>query len=332
MGQGTEIEHEILGEQVKYYKISSGKFRRYHDETFTQRILDFNTIILNIRDFLHVLLGIAQSWRLLRKIQPNVVFIKGGFVGLPVGIAAHLRRIPIIIHESDARPGITNKILSRYAHIIATGFPVNNYKSWTGKPVVFTGNPVRKSVLGMNRQEAKQVLKLNPSLKTLLIMGGSSGAAEINKAVEANLGELTKKYQVIHITGKGKSIRGAGTKRYFQYEFVTHELPAMLALSDCIVARAGMNGIAEVAAYKKPLILVPAPQLGDQILNARYLAKTKAAIIVNQEDLSAQLVGVIEQILSSKTTQNNLSHNIASFYRPKAAAELANIIIQSARG
>lgn len=332
IGQGSDLEHEILGDSVKYYRVSAGKFRRYQDESRLQKLFDIKTNLLNFRDCFRVVHGLAQAWRILAKIRPQAVFIKGGYVGLPVGLAARMRRIPIIIHESDARPGLTNRVLGKHAHIIATGFPVKNYAAWRGKPVVFTGNPVRSSMLGTKRSDARKLLRLTARAKVVLIMGGSSGSTAINEAVAANLSELCAQYDVIHITGKAKSTKNTEIKRYHQYEFVTSELSAMLAASDCVVTRAGMNTVTEVAAYKKPLVVVPAPQLSDQTLNASALVDAKAAVLINQQDLSSQLPSILEQVLSSKSTQKELSRNVATFYRAKASVELANIIIQSARG
>ncbi len=336
-GQGYELEREIMGNSVEYYRISAGKFRRYHNESILQRVFDVKTNLLNFRDGFKVILGIFQAWRQLAKIKPNVVFIKGGYVGLPVGLAAHLRGIPIVIHESDARPGLTNRVLAKYAHIIATGFPVKTYKHWQGKPIVYTGNPVRRSVLGAHKTSSRSTLRIDKSARVVLVMGGSGGAAAINAAVTQNLDKLCSRYTVIHITGKDKKLSlptqvAKNGQHYLQYDFVIDGMAEVIAASDCVVARAGMNTISEVAAYGKPLVLVPAPQLSDQKINAKELIDAKAAVLVNQEDLLAQLPDVLEQVFSSKSAQSELSDNIKKFYRTKASSELANIIIQSARG
>lgn len=332
IGQGSGLERDILGKSVNYYRISAGKFRRYHDETYLQKLLDIKTNALNFRDGFRVLLGVGQAWRLLGKIRPNAVFVKGGYVGLPVGLAAHLRRIPIIIHESDARPGLTNRVLGKYAHIIATGFPAKTYHEWKGKPVVFTGNPIRDSMLNAKPGAARRTLKLSTKAKVVLIMGGSSGSAAINAAIEENIEKLCSNYEVFHITGSNKGKLKKTTKNYHQYEFVTDKLALLLAASDCVVARAGMNTVTEVAAYRKPLVVIPAPHLTDQTLNAAALVDANSAILINQQELSAQLPDVLEQLFSSVSKRQGLSRNIASFYRPRAAVELANIIIQSAHG
>lgn len=297
-------------------------------------MFDVKTNLLNLRDAWRFLRGCIKSWRLLGQIKADVVFVKGGYVGLPVGLAAHWRNIPLVIHESDARPGLTNRKLAKYARVIATGFPKQIYQEWVGKAVVYTGNPVRESVV----KPAKSAATLNLPVKKprVLIMGGSSGAHAINEAVRRNLAHLSQQASIAHITGQaeyetfrelGKAVISHGHYRCFS--FVHDELASLYNWADIIVARAGMNAVTEVAAVAKPLILIPAPQLSDQVKNAEELAREHAALVLKQSDATAQLGDVLEQLFSSKALRTELAKNIKRLYKPKAAAALAHLVIQS---
>lgn len=335
IGLGKPIERQILGTSIKQYKIQAGKLRRYHDEGWWQRLLDIKTNLLNLFDGFRLIIGICRSWWLLGRIKPDVVFIKGGYVGLPVGIAARLRKHPIVIHESDVRPGLTNLWLAKYASLIATGFPLEHYPQWRGKNTRFTGNPVRHSVLmAPSQTSAKRKLGYSRTDKVVLIAGGSSGAQVLNQAVTAQLEKLTKHFRIIHITGKADYAQLKELPKlmhlgdaYTVYEFAASNLPTLLSAADCIVSRAGTNMIAEAAALGKPLILVPAPQLSDQTKNAQVLVQHQAAWMLKQDDLRG-LPQLLAKLMASTKLQAQLGENLHRNHKQDAADTLAQALLE----
>ena len=261
---------------IPYYGISSGKLRRYLD-------------LKNISDPFKVLKGFAQARHLLKKIKPDVVFSKGGFVSVPVVVAAKSRRIPCIIHESDMTPGLANKICIPCAVRVCTNFP-ETLKHLPVEKAVLTGSPIRSELLSGNRQNALNYCHLTEEKPVILVVGGSSGSQFINEVVRGILPELLKNYQVIHLCGKGnldKSLHG--TAGYAQFEYANQELSDMFALADIVISRAGANSICELLALHKPNILIPLSanaSRGDQILNAHSFEQQGFSMVIEEENLS----------------------------------------------
>ncbi len=281
IGSYHGIERSLIeAEGVRYYPISSGKLRRYFD-------------VKNFTDPFRVIKGLFQSVRILRKIKPNVLFSKGGFVSVPVVIAAKMVGVPVVIHESDMTPGLANKIASKYAKKVCCNFP-ETCKHITGGKGIFTGSPVRKELFEGDMQKAKVYCKFTEDKPTLLIMGGSSGAKRINDGVRNILDKLLESFNIIHLCGKGHLDRSLEAKTgYLQKEYVREELKDLLALSDVVISRAGANTIGELLALKKPNILIPLPlssSRGDQILNANSFEKQGFSVKINQEDLTDELL------------------------------------------
>jgi UDP-N-acetylglucosamine--N-acetylmuramyl-(pentapeptide) pyrophosphoryl-undecaprenol N-acetylglucosamine transferase len=200
VGQKGGMEARIAQSAgLPFVAISAGKYRRNSNAGFLRRLLDLPTHILNLRDIGRFAVGFGQSLRILRQFKPDIIFIKGGFVGLPVGFAAGILGVPYIIHESDLIPGLANKLLAKRAERIAVGFPVDKYKLWPREKLVFTGNPIRKDITASHRLEGIAHFKLDTSLPVILVTGGSLGARSINSALIKALPDLLEKYQVIHI-------------------------------------------------------------------------------------------------------------------------------------
>ncbi|QQS26540.1 undecaprenyldiphospho-muramoylpentapeptide beta-N-acetylglucosaminyltransferase [bacterium] len=339
IGSGSEMERQLAEENgLMYHAIRSGKLRRYGRGA--GELLDVRTITANTRDAWRLTRGLSDARQLLRKLNPDVVFVKGGYVGLPVGLAARRLKLPLVIHESDTVMGMTNRVLSTYAQVVATGFPadsLHNIKS-TAR-VVATGNPVRQAVLGGNRVRAQRHFGLDGARPTILFIGGSLGAHAINQAVFSVIDNLVETYNVIHQTGD-REIDAAMFRRqkladqvrnhYVPQAFFQAELADAYALADIVVTRCGANVLAELALLSKPTILVPLPNSanGHQLKNAQYLLKKGAARMIEQSKLTPiTLRATIDNLADSASDQKYLGQALHRLAEPDAAERLAEIIL-----
>lgn len=293
IGSYNGIEKGLIESQhIPYYGISSGKLRRYFD-------------LKNFSDPFKVIKGYRQSVSLLKKIKPDIVFSKGGFVSVPVVLAAKLCHIPAIIHESDITPGLANKIAVQGAKTVCCNFPETLQYLPEGKAVL-TGSPIRQELFKGKPQKALQLCHFTDIHKpTLLIIGGSLGSKIVNEAIRGILPELLQKFNVIHLCGKGNLDDSlTGLNGYAQFEYVSSELPDMFALADIAVSRAGANSICELLALHKPTLLIPlsaAASRGDQILNARSFEKQGFSYVLQEEQLEEQsLLDAINHVYENK--------------------------------
>lgn len=280
IGSYEGIEKRLIEEQgIPYYGISSGKLRRYFDPK-------------NFSDPFKVVKGLGQSVALLRKLKPDIVFSKGGFVSVPVVLAAKLCGIPAIIHESDITPGLANKIAIPSATKVCCNFP-ETLKYLPKEKACFTGSPIRQELLSGDANAALAYCKLPTKTKpVLLIIGGSTGSKVINTIVRASLPTLLKNYLVIHLCGKDNLDASLEkTTGYVQLEYAGRELADIFALSDIVISRAGANAICELLALRKPNILIPlsaAASRGDQILNANSFKASGYSYVLEEEKLSME--------------------------------------------
>ncbi|GIW21290.1 MAG: UDP-N-acetylglucosamine--N-acetylmuramyl-(pentapeptide) pyrophosphoryl-undecaprenol N-acetylglucosamine transferase [Candidatus Sericytochromatia bacterium] len=279
IGSKKGIEKElILKENITYFEIFSGKLRRYFS-------------IENFIDIFKVLLGIIQSFFIIRKIKPNLIFSKGGFVSVPVVISGFLNKIPIISHESDITPGLATKISSYFSTKILTSFPetINYLPKYKTE---YVGNPIRKELLQDNIDNSFINFKENKPI--LLIFGGSLGSQFINKEIRKILDNLIKNFNIIHICGKGNIDKNLeNIEGYKQFEYLEKEMFNALKISDIVISRAGANSIFEILALKKPNILIPLSKKasrGDQILNAKSFEKSGFSIVIEEEELNSELL------------------------------------------
>lgn len=277
IGSYDGIENKLIERLgIPYYGISSGKLRRYID-------------IKNLSDPFKVIKGFAQARHLLGKIKPDVVFSKGGFVSVPVVVAAKTRKIPCIIHESDMTPGLANKICIPCATRVCTNFP-ETMKHIPAQKAVLTGSPIREELFHGDKEKGLKFCGFDNSKPVILIIGGSLGAVAVNNAVRSILPTLLEKYQVIHLCGKGKTDESLlNTKGYVQYEYIQDELPDLMAAADLIISRAGANAICEILALRKPNILIPLSaeaSRGDQILNAASFEKQGYSIVIQENEIT----------------------------------------------
>ena len=277
IGSYNGIEKTLIEEcQIPYYGISSGKLRRYFD-------------LKNFSDPFKVLKGFSEAAKLLKNLKPDVVFSKGGFVSVPVVLAAKQQRIPVIIHESDMTPGLANKLSIPAASKVCCNFPETLDHLPKGKAVL-SGSPIREELLTGSREKALQFTGLTGTKPVLLIIGGSLGSVVVNEAVRGILPKLLKKFEIIHLCGKGKLDQTlTAMNGYVQYEYISDELKDLFALCDIVISRAGANSICEFLALRKPALLVPlsaAASRGDQILNANSFKKQGYAAVLEEEALN----------------------------------------------
>lgn len=277
IGSHEGIEKKLIEELgIPYYSISSGKLRRYFDWK-------------NLSDPFKVLKGYHDSRKLLKKLKPDVVFSKGGFVTVPVVLAAKHKKIPAIIHESDMTPGLANKICIPAATKVCCNFP-ETVKQLPPDKAVLTGTPIRQELLQGNKLAGLKFTGFTSDKPVLMIIGGSLGASSVNDAVRKILPELLKTFQIIHLCGKGKIDESLNaTEGYVQYEYIKEELADLFALADLVISRAGANAICEISALKKPNLLIPLSakaSRGDQILNARSFQKLGYSKVLEEEEIT----------------------------------------------
>lgn len=258
---------------VPYHGIATGKLRRYFS-------------LKNFTDPFRVIKGFSEAKRIIKEIQPDVVFSKGGFVSVPVVIAAKQSHVPVIIHESDMTPGLANKLSFSSATKVCCNFPETIQYLPKGKAQL-TGSPIREELKMGDAVKAKELCGFEDDKPVVMVVGGSLGSANVNKAVRNILPKLLEKYNVVHLCGKGKGDDSLNSlKGYFQMEYAKEEMKDLFALSDIVVSRAGANAICEFLALRKPNLLIPLPlsaSRGDQILNAKSFVKQGFSLMIDED-------------------------------------------------
>lgn len=281
VGSYDGIEKKLVEEaNVPYHGISSGKLRRYFD-------------LKNFTDPFRVIKGYGEAKKLMKTEKPDIVFSKGGFVTVPVVIAAHKYKIPVILHESDMTPGLANRICNPYATKVCCNFP-ETFNHLPKDKGVLTGQPIRSELFSGNKEACLKFTGLSGAKPILLVTGGSLGSVAVNKAVRSILNELLENFDIIHLCGKNNvddSLKN--TKGYVQYDYIKDELKDMFAAADVIISRAGANTICELLALKKPNILIPLPasqSRGDQLLNAASFERQRFSKVLDEEKLTDELL------------------------------------------
>jgi UDP-N-acetylglucosamine--N-acetylmuramyl-(pentapeptide) pyrophosphoryl-undecaprenol N-acetylglucosamine transferase len=301
IGSHTGIERELAEKaNLPYSPIAAGKLRRYFD-------------LRNVTDIFRVVKGLHDALHILRREKPDLVFSKGGFVTVPVLMAARMLRIPTVIHESDLTPGLANRLAAPFAKKICVAFPetlthINNQKG------VLTGIPIRAELLSGNREKglARCGFVIGGADKPiLLVTGGSLGAAAINRNLREALPEITKKFRVIHLCGKGNLLdTTAISADYVQFEYISDGLADIYAAADIVISRAGAGTLFELLAMKKPHLLIPlskAASRGDQIQNAESFAKQGFSAVLPEEELTPQrLVEETARLYNERFTYINM--------------------------
>lgn len=281
MGSYDGIEKRLIGDfDIPYVGISTGKFRRYLDPK-------------NLTDPFRVIKGFSEARKFLKTYKPDAVFSKGGFVSVPVVRAAASLGIPCIIHESDMTPGLANKLCIPVARKVCCNFP-ETMKLIPSEKAVLTGSPIRAELSQGNKLIGLDMCGFSANDPVIMVIGGSLGAANVNKVVREALPTLLTDFQVVHLCGKGKVDNLLlNTPRYKQFEYIKAELKDIFAMADLVISRAGANAICELLALKKPNILIPLPSSssrGDQLLNAQSFESQGFSIVLNEDDLTPELL------------------------------------------
>lgn len=320
IGSKSGIEREMIESQIsniKYYPISSGKLRRY---------LSFE----NAKDVFKVLKGILDARRVLKKEKPDLLFSKGGFVSVPVVIAARSLNIPTIIHESDLTPGLANKISLKFSKKIYTTFE-DTLKYLPKDKADFVGATIREDLKEGNQQKGYEITGFDSDKKVLLVMGGSLGSKKLNDIIRENLEALLHDYQIIHLTGHGLVDESYKQKGYIQYEFVKEELTHLLSITDTVVSRAGSNAIYEFLTLRIPMLLIPLgldQSRGDQIDNAKYFESKGYGKMIPEDQLTQ--FKLLEQLKQIESHHNDIIHQMESYKESYTKEDLFNKILNDA--
>ncbi len=269
---------EPLG--VSYYTVYSGKFRRYFS-------------LKNIADLFWIFYGILQAFFLIKRLKPSIVFSKGGYVAFPVVTASWLNRVPVISHESDLSPGLANRLAFPFLTRLCVTFPETQRYFKKSNKIMITGTPIREALFQGKSDKGKALCGFPDNHKPiLLVLGGGLGSVVLNETIYTALSHLLIFYNIIHVCGKGKkSDVRIETPGYIQFEFLYDTLPDILAYSDVILSRAGLNTIYELVSLRKTHLLVPLPSSssrGDQILNAHFFLKKRCSRVIDERNLNTE--------------------------------------------
>ncbi len=281
IGSYEGIEKKLIADfDIPYYGIATGKLRRYFDPK-------------NFSDPFRVLKGYTEAKKILKQLKPDIIFSKGGFVSVPVVRAGSALKIPSIIHESDMTPGLANKLCIPTASKVCCNFP-ETLQDLPEEKAVLTGSPIREELARGNKIAALDLCGFTANMPVIMVIGGSLGAANVNKVVRDALPDLLKDFQVVHICGTDKVDNLLlNTKGYQQFEYLKSELKDVFAMADIVISRAGANAICELLALKKPNLLIPlgtSGSRGDQILNAKSFECQGFSIVLDEDDITRTLL------------------------------------------
>lgn len=326
---------------VRISTIPAGKFRRYHGQSLLDKLTDVRTIAYNLRDLVYIAAGFMKSLWMLVTDRPDVVFAKGGYVCLPLGLAAALLRIPLVIHDSDARPGLTNKVLARFAVKIGTGTPTENYDydqsktSYVGVPIHEVFRPFSEDEKNAARHELGVIDTKAP---LVVVTGGGLGAKSINDAmVQSGKLLIDAGVHVYHVTGKKNYDHVAAHvpdhPHYIVVPFVYKDMHAVLGAADVVVTRASATFIQELAGLAMPSIIIPAAHLGDQVKNATLYQDAQAALVLTDARIAegTTLGTSIMSLVNSPEARAVLSRNLHAYAKPQAALDMAHMIVSTNR-
>ena len=310
IGSRSGLEETLLsGIELNFFSIPTGKFRRY----FT---------LENVLDFFSFFLGIINSFMIVIRIKPDVIFSKGGFVSLPVVIAGWTLGVPILAHESDSSPGLANRISLKFLKTYCTTFPT------VGPPdkrlkykIVNTGSPIRREILSGDADRGRELLDFSSTKPLLLVTGGSLGAKFLNDKIRQGLDTLTKEFNVLHVCGRG-NLAPINKSGYIQKEYVSENWGDFLAAADLIVSRAGANALLELLSLKKVCVFIPLSRRvsrGDQIENARLVSDNNFGCVLQEEELTVELF--LDGIFGTFSNRESHQRALAQF-RPKDSSAL----------
>ncbi len=322
LGSGLDIEKKLIPKDVAYRRILCGKLRRYFS-------------FFNLIDLLKLPIGIIQSFFILARFKPKVIFAKGGYVSIPPVIAGKFLKIPVIIHESDITPGLANRILAHYASKIAVAFPITKryLKKKLRTKVVVCGNPIRKEIFNGDRRKASRFFRLNSEQPVILVTGGSTGARNLNLKLLEILPNLVSNYQIIH--QYGQSPIKFNHPNYHGFNFLQKEIADAYAAADIVIARAGANTIFEIAALGKPAILVPLSlkaSRGDQIKNANFIKENADIVVIPDNELTGiVLERKIRDLLTDGERLESVSRDLKKIFPTDCAKKIVSLIFECSK-
>ncbi|MDD5291124.1 MAG: undecaprenyldiphospho-muramoylpentapeptide beta-N-acetylglucosaminyltransferase [Patescibacteria group bacterium] len=322
VGTKNGPEKEMVAKaSIRFKAIASGKLRRYFS-------------LKNFIDPIFILIGFVESLFIMLSWRPDLVMTAGSFASVPVVWAAWILRVPILVHQQDMRPGLANKLMAPFANVVTVTFEesLKNY----GKKAVWTGNPVgfRMSDFGCRIDEFCKKYGLKKNLPIVLVVGGGTGAMEINKLVWESLDELTKICQIIHITGKGKITNyKLQITNYKPFDFLEHEkVMEIMQAADLVVSRAGLGFLTEISYLGKPAIIIPIPD-SHQEDNAQIFAKNEAAIVLDQKKLTPNdFTNKIKELLKNEELRNKLRNNAAEVMKKGGSEAIVKIVEMMTQG
>ena len=315
IGSKDGIERQLIEQLdgVSYHSISTGKLRRYMSKD-------------NFKDPFKVIKGTMQAWRIIGKSKPSIIFSKGGFVSVPVVLAAKVRRVPVVIHESDFTPGLANKIAIPFVKKVLATFP-ETMEYLPEQKAEYVGAVVRDELFQGDKKKGLAFCGFTSNKPVLLIMGGSGGSKKINDSVRASLDKLLPELQIIHVCGIGKTEPAYNGTGYAQFEYANEELKDFFAATDFVLSRAGSNAIFEFLALKIPMLLIPLSKgssRGDQIINANSFAEKKYARVMEEEALTEETL--VNEVLLLKEQALIMKTNMDSYQSEKAKERVVEII------
>ena len=301
VGTKTGPEKKLLEEiNIKFIPITAGKFRRYLS-------------LVNIFDIIRVVIGFFQSLKILWQENPDMCISAGGFVSVPVHLAAWIFGIPTWIHQQDIRIGLSNRIMAPLSRVVTTSVE-KNVKKFSQRKTLWLGNPVRQDILQGNKKKAQEIFHLKSDLPVVFATGGGTGSAKVNQMIVESMQHLSGFVQIIHLSGKERPQELVErAKKHFPdyqvYQFFTEEMKQAYAIADIVVSRGGFGTLSEIAALGKVAIIIPKP--GHQEDNVEFLEKNKAAIFVSEITSNGlYLAKIIRDLLLDKDEQKKLATNL----------------------
>lgn len=296
-------------------------------------------VLLNLRDLLLVFIGFFQSLFLLVLWRPDAVFTKGGYVCLPVGYAARILGIPLVIHDSDAHPGLTNRLLSRFAQYIATGAPLEYYNYPLDK-TRYVGIPIGsdfREVSTAKQKMYKDEWGISNDKPLVVVTGGGLGASRLNNAVVETLEDMLRDFNVVLVSGSAqydelRAFVPANNQHFQLHPFISNGMSGLLKAADIVVTRAGATTILELAALAKPTVIVPNAKLvgGHQLKNAKVYGDAKAAVIVDENKLEKEsklLLVEIKKLIEKPQYMRTMAERFHSFAKIRAAKDVAEMVM-----
>ncbi len=318
LGSGkSAAEKELVANyQIPFKIIFNGKLRRYFS-------------LLNFIDPFFIFLGFIQSFFILLKFKPNLIISAGSFVSVPVVWAGWILKIPSLIHQQDAVPGLANKLMARVAKKTTVTFE-ESLRDFSSHKTVWTGNLIREDIIEGSNIEANKLFNLERDLPVILVIGGGTGALFLNKLIVDALPELTEFCQIIHLTGENIANQELQIKncRYHPYQFLNKEIKDVYAVADLVITRAGMSALTEISFLGKPAIIIPMPS-SHQEKNAEIFTNHNAALVLDQNRLNAGiLIQRLKNLFSDEKNLRELSRNIKNTIRVDNRGAIVNEILK----